>query len=172
MKKIIFIMSIVFIITVLFYQTGKEKYYIPDDSIRFRIIANSDNNIDQTTKQQIKKELEQSFFPLVENSPSKEDTKKIILNNQDIIKTTIDKYNIPYTINYGQNYFPTKEYQGITYEPGNYESLIISLGEAKGNNWWCVMYPPLCLLETKEEKESEEVEYTSFIKEIIKKLTS
>ena len=48
-------------------------------------------------------------------------------------------------INYGKNYFPEKNYKGITYEAGEYESLVISLGEAEGNNWWCVMYPALCI---------------------------
>ena len=77
-----------------------------------------------------------------------------------------ENYKLGYSINFGYNYFPEKEFKGITYEEGMYESLLINLGEAKGNNWWCVLFPPLCLLEAEE---SEEVEYKVFIQELIEK---
>ena len=88
-----------------------------------------------------------------------------LLDNQEIIKETIDKYNIQYSISYGKNYFPNKEYNGVIYEEGEYESLVISLGESQGDNWWCVLFPPLCLI----DEEQDEVEYTTFIKELIDK---
>lgn len=169
MKKIIYVILIIFVLTM--YFSCSKNYMIPDDSIRFRIIANSNSNIDQTTKLQIKKDLESNIFNLLENSKSPEETKEILISNENVIKSTIDKYNIPYTINYGKNYFPTKQYKGITYEAGNYESYVISLGEAKGNNWWCVMYPPLCLLESQGDNYNE-VEYKSYFQEILSKLTS
>jgi stage II sporulation protein R len=59
-------------------------------------------------------------------------------------------------------------YKGKTYKPDNYESLVITLGDGLGENFWCVLFPPLCLLETSDE-EIDDVEYTSFIKEIIDK---
>ena len=64
--------------------------------------------------------------------------------------------------------FPEETYKGITYEAGKYESLLVTLGEGKGDNWWCVLFPPLCLMEA-EETNTDEVEYKSFIKEIIEK---
>ena len=154
----------------LWITKGKNNL-LPEDSIRFRIIANSNNEIDQDVKKLIKKELEGNIFQLLQNSTSPEETRKILKENQSVIKSTIEKYNIPYSINYGKNYFPEKEYNGITYESGEYESLVISLGEASGNNWWCVMYPPLCLLESKGNQYNE-VEYKSYFKEIISQLTS
>ena len=154
----------------LWITKGKNNL-LPEDSIRFRIIANSNNEIDQGVKKLIKKELEGNIFQLLQNSTSPEETRKILKENQSVIKSTIEKYNIPYSINYGKNYFPEKEYNGITYESGEYESLVISLGEASGNNWWCVMYPPLCLLESKGNQYNE-VEYKSYFKEIISQLTS
>ena len=65
------------------------------------------------------------------------------------------------------NYFPEKEYKGVVYEEGEYESLVITLGNGLGENFWCVLFPPLCLLDTEEEPEN--VEYTSFVKEVIDK---
>lgn len=169
MKKIIYIMLM--IITVCLWVTKENENLIPSNSIRFRIIANSNSEIDQTTKLLIKKDLEQNLFPKLENSTSPEETEQIIKDNEQVIKSTIEKYNIPYSINYGLNYFPEKTYKGITYDSGNYESLVISLGEASGNNWWCVMYPPLCLLESNSNN-YDEIEYKSYIKEIISQLTS
>ena len=86
------------------------------------------------------------------------------------VKKLLENQNIKadYEINYGVNYFPEKEYKGITYEEGNYESIVIKLGEGTGENFWCVLFPPLCLLEV-EEKNNDDIEYTSFIKEIIDK---
>ena len=169
MKKIIYIMLI--IIAMCLWITKESENLIPSNSIRFRIIANSNSEIDQTTKLLIKKDLEQNLFPKLENSTSPEETEQIIKDNEQVIKSTIEKYNIPYSINYGLNYFPEKKYKGITYDSGNYESLVISLGEASGNNWWCVMYPPLCLLESNSNN-YDEIEYKSYIKEIISQLTS
>lgn len=169
MKKIIYIVLVIIVLS--FFMTSKNNPVIPDKSIRFRIIANSNSNIDQTTKLLIKKDLEQDFFPLLENSTSIEETREIIEKNEYVIKKTLDSYNIPYTINYGRNHFPEKEYKGVSYNEGDYESLVISLGEAKGNNWWCVMYPPLCLLESNSDK-YDDVEYKFFVQEIIEKLTS
>ena len=169
MKKIIYIILI--LITFSYFLNNKESLLIPNDSIRFRIIANSNSNIDQNTKIKIKQDLQKNFFPLLENAKTKEETKNIIKENESVIKKTLNSYNIPYTINYGSNYFPQKEYKGITYEDGDYESLVISLGEAKGNNWWCVMYPPLCMLESNSDK-YEDVEYKFYIEEVLSKLTS
>ena len=78
----------------------------------------------------------------------------------------LKNYNLPYKINFGYNYFPEKIYRGVTYDEGYYESLLITLGEGKGDNWWCVLFPPLCLLEAEE---STAVEYTTLVGEILKK---
>ena len=169
MKKIIYIVLIINVVCL--WITSEKINVLPEDTIRFRIIANSNNRLDQTTKLLIKKDLETNLFPLLETSTSSEETKMIIENNQQVIKNTIEKYNIPYSINYGKNYFPEKTFQGITYDEGEYESLVISLGEATGNNWWCVMYPPLCLLESNTHQQ-ETIEYKSYFWEIISQLTS
>ena len=169
MRKIIYI---VLIISVMYlWITNENNNVVPDDSIRFRIIANSNSQMDQTTKLLIKNDLEHNLFPLLEDSESLEETKNIIKYNQQVINSTIEKYNIPYSINYGKNYFPEKNYNGILYEEGEYESLVISLGEASGNNWWCIMYPPLCLLENNQSNQPKK-EYKSYLWEIISQLTS
>lgn len=141
----------------------KENKIIEEDSIRFRIIANSNTIEDQNIKKLIKRELELNLFPLVNNATSPYQTKEIIYKNQDKIKKILDKYNVDYKINYGTNFFPEKEYDNYIYEEGEYESLVIELGEAKGNNWWCVMYPPLCLVDSNKK---EDIEYKLYIQEL------
>lgn len=165
MKKTIYIVLIIFVLSIFMYSNN-DRITIPEESIRFRIIANGNELQDQALKQNIKKDLENNLFKLIENSKSIEETRKIINDNRDLIEETLDKYNTPYNINFGYNYFPEKVYDGTTYSAGEYESLVITLGESKGDNWWCVMYPPLCLLDSEEE----EVEYEFFLTRIFKNL--
>ena len=119
MKKGIIILFFIMVILVLVNE--KEKILIPDDAIRFRIIANSD------------------------------EARNIINNNLDKVDSILDKYNVNYNVSFGNNYFPNKNYKGVNYPAGNYESLVITLGEGKGHNWWCVLFPPLCLLDERED---------------------
>ena len=86
---------------------------------------------------------------------------------QDIEKIISQKEE-NYSINFGKNYFPEKIYNDVTYPAGEYESLVITLGDGLGENWWCVLFPPLCLLEAEEEN-IDKVEYKLFAKEIIEK---
>jgi stage II sporulation protein R len=166
MKKILYILSIIFLL--ITFINLKNNKTIQDDSIRFRIIANSNSIEDQNLKKLIKRELEINLFPLVENSKSIYETRNIIHQNEELINSLLSKYNIEYDINYGINFFPEKEYDDYKYKSGNYESLVIKLGEAKGNNWWCVMYPPLCLID-QNSNNKEEIEYKLYIKEILQK---
>ena len=75
-----------------------------------------------------------------------------------------------YDLNYGYNYFPEKSYKGINYPAGEYESLVVTLGDGLGDNWWCVLFPPLCLLEA-SESDLDEAEYTFYFKDIINKFS-
>lgn len=169
LKKIIVLL---FFVTVLIYLTtgNTSGTLIPSDAIRFRIIANSNSLEDQELKMKIREEIEPVFAQIMDSSNSKEETKKLIDQNMSKIEEIIEQYNVEYTINYGNNYFPEKEYKGIIYPEGNYESLVITLGSGLGNNWWCVLFPPLCLLEASEE-ESSNANYTFYIKEVLERFS-
>ena len=169
MKKIIVLL---FFITVLISLTSGNTsgILIPSDAIRFRIIANSNSLEDQTTKINIRKEIEPVFAEMLESSTSKEETKKLINQNIPRFEEIIESYNVEYSIDYGNNFFPEKEYKGIIYPEGNYESLVITLGSGLGENWWCVLFPPLCLLEASVE-ESANTNYTFYIKEVLEKFS-
>ena len=145
----------------------KENILIPDNAIRFRVIANSDSEEDQLLKLEVKDNIEKELYKLVGEANNIDEARNIITNNLDKVDNVLKKYNINYDISYGNNYFPEKTYKGVTYKAGNYESLVITVGEGLGKNWWCVLFPPLCLLEAEESEKTNEVEYKIFIKEIL-----
>ena len=72
-----------------------------------------------------------------------------------------------YTVDFGYNYFPEKKYRGLKYKEGYYESLVITIGEGKGDNWWCVLFPNLCLVDLENKTN---VEYKSWIVEQINRI--
>ena len=145
---------------------------IPDEAIRLRVLANSNSEYDQQIKLQVKDQIQLDLYNLLKETKGIEEARKIIEENLPNISSSVKKilekenYNQDFTINFGYNYFPEKEFKGITYEEGYYESLLITLGSGEGDNWWCVLFPPLCLVEAEE---SDEVEYKFFIKELIDK---
>lgn len=171
MKKIIFILSFI-LLFFLAGNIGEAKVIIPDEAIRLRVIPNSNSKYDQDIKAKVKEDLQKNMFVLLKDSDNIENSRQIINDNLPKIDNDIKKllnslnYPLNYKVNFGYNYFPSKEFKGVAYEDGYYESLVITLGEGKGDNWWCVLFPPLCLMEAEE---SDEVEYASFVKTIIDK---
>ncbi|MGM9849516.1 MAG: stage II sporulation protein R [Bacilli bacterium] len=174
MKKTLLVLSLIIGTYILIGVKAEELVEIPDKAIRIRVIGNSNSEYDQEKKQEIRKEVQLYMQNLLKDAKTTEEARTIINNNLNNLNKNIDtyltqiNYDKDYTINFGLNYFPEKEYKGIKYKEGLYESLLITLGEGKGNNWWCVLFPPICLLEA-EETETNEVEYRSFVKELIEK---
>ena len=168
LKKLIVILFLITLVVCV--SKNESEVLIPSDAIRFRIIASSNNIEDQQIKYEIKNEIEPVLASILSNSQTHDDTKELINENMYKLEEIIDKHNVSYNINYGNNYFPEKTYKGIHYAEGNYESLVITLGEGIGDNWWCVLFPPLCLLEASEAN-YDEITYTTYIKEIIDKFS-
>ncbi len=165
MKKIIIGLFIFMVSAVLLNE--KENLLIPDNAIRFRVIANSDTKFDQDLKMTIKNEVEKELYKIIANVDNIDEARKIINNNLEQIDNIVKKYNVTYDISFGDNFFPEKEYKGVKYQAGNYESLVIKLGSGEGQNWWCVLFPPLCLLD--ENKNLENAEYELYVAKIINK---
>lgn len=174
MKKFIIILLACLSLYVFFSKTNnQEDVRIPDSAIRFRVLANSNSPRDQKIKQDVRDKMQKELYTLLENTKSTKEARNLIQGNMDnfnkILQEEMADKEYSYTIDYGMHEFPEKTYKGITYEAGEYESLLVTLGEGKGDNWWCVLFPPLCLLEAEETTNTNEVEYKSFIKELIEK---
>lgn len=163
MKKFLLLL-----IPLIFFNTNKVKSVnIPDKSIRIRVIANSNSKIDQEEKIKISFKVQSYVQELLSDTKNINEADKIIRKNINNINNEIKKYTDNYHLIYGKNFFPEKRYKGVIYNEGYYDSLIIKLGKGKGKNWWCVLFPPLCLMETDES--IKDVEYRFYIKDIIDK---
>lgn len=173
MKKILILMTILSLVLTMKKVDSKETI-IPKEAIRLRVIANSDNPYDQKIKTEVSILIEQKVQDLLKESSNINEARIILKNNINNLNLYIEEYlhknnyNYDYKISYGDALFPQKKYKGITYEQGEYETLLITIGKGKGKNWWCVLFPPLCLLEA-EETEKDDVEYKFFVQELINK---
>lgn len=171
MKKIMFMLILIVSLSIGMKVSSKE-YIIPKEAIRLRVIASSNSNKDQQVKYKVTNDIQDVLYNLLKNTKNIEDARKIINNNLNYlnseVKKTLQKENYPFSfeLKYGLNYFPEKKYKDVKYSEGYYESLLITLGDGKGDNWWCVLFPPLCLMEAEE---STKVEYKFFVKELIEK---
>lgn len=129
---------------------------IPQDSIRLRILANSDGTQDQLVKRQIRDKIVEQMNQWVselEDPQSLEQARALIREHLPELNTLVgaelEKRNISYAFNVelGVVPFPTKMYGGTVYPAGEYEAVRVTLGAGKGQNWWCVLFPPLCFID-------------------------
>ena len=155
-KKTILILSL-FIITMVYlvypYMEVKNTNSFKEDIIRFHIKANSDMEEDQLLKIKIRDEVLDAMGKEFGNSTSIEETRAIVGNNLDYIKNiaedVVAREGKDYSVNIsmGNKKFPTRQYGNITFPSGEYETVMLTIGEGKGKNWWCVMFPPLCFID-------------------------
>ena len=158
MKKWIFVIMVIIIVGII--NNKSEEVIIPKEAIRFRVIANSNEEEDQETKMFVRDNIQKHLYEDLKTTNNVEEAREKVNENMnkynEIVKESLDKIDNKET------------YKGVTYKEGYYESLVVTLGNGMGDNWWCVLFPPLCLLEVEESK-TEEVEYKFFIKELIDK---
>lgn len=172
MKKIIFVVLTIVVALLVYVNVNADEIVIPTSAIRFRIIANSNSINDQKIKMKVKEYVDNYLGKKLIDVEDTDIAKVIIENELDNLKSGIksillkNNCNSDFVVSYGKNFFPDKLYKGIKYEKGSYDSLVITLGNGAGDNWWCVLFPPLCLLEV-QDNELDDVEYQFFVKKII-----
>lgn len=126
---------------------------IPDEAIRLRILANSDREADQAVKRLIRDKVNHDITEWVAELTSIQEAREVIISHLDEIQATAENVmakeglNQSVKVDFGQAEFPTKLYGQYLYPAGDYEAVIITLGEGEGANWWCVLFPPLCFLD-------------------------
>ncbi|GAA0121251.1 MULTISPECIES: stage II sporulation protein R [Clostridium] len=133
--------------------------------IRFHVIANSDNENDQALKLKIRDKVLEYVSPKLNDSNSIEESRKILAmedeNILNIAREVINENGYSYDVEstLSKEYFPVKTYGNITLPQGKYEAYRIIIGSGEGQNWWCVMFPPLCFVDvTKGSIAYEETE--------------
>ncbi len=169
MKKICitFLVLVIIISTAVIYsaeqpQTQKGEY------LRIHVRANSNLDIDQAVKYKVKDAVVEYLTPLAAKCTDKTTAQALISSNLDKIVALCNQtlanngFNYASRANLRREQFPTRVYGDLTLESGEYDALIIELGEGVGDNWWCVIYPPLCFTSSVGN-----VKYRSAIIEII-----
>ncbi len=172
MKKTI----IIAVCAILFLSLGL-ALFIPSTSskqgfLRIHIRANSNSSVDQNIKYIVKESVVEYLTPLVKDCESVNEAMKVVNDNLDGISKVATSVLKQHGFDYGakavlkDEYFPTRNYGDLVLENGYYDALIVNLGDGAGENWWCVVYPPLCFLGEGQGT----VKYKSLFKEIIDKI--
>ena len=164
---IIVVLTLIMMVTV--YQIGKAEpqgnnaqVVVNDTAIRIRIIPNSNRYEDQQAKKMVRYAMDEYLASNKASFETVESTREFITSNIGQIEATVShvldtiNYENGFEVSYGAHLFPEKQYNGETYEQGYYESLVITIGEGRGNNWWCFMNPDLCLGPNAVSNESED----------------
>ena len=158
MKKILNLSLLTFLLF-LYVFISAQSYVtaiaanLSDAVFRLHVIANSDSDEDQELKLKVRDSLLNYMNEICSNCSTKEEAISVAQNHQNefqkIAENTIisNGYNYSVKINIGNFYFPTKNYGDISLPAGFYDSLRVEIGEAKGQNWWCVMFPSLCFID-------------------------
>lgn len=148
------------------FNLNNELVYedIVNEIIRFHVIANSDSDEDQNLKLKVRDKVVEFVSSSLRNCESLDDARNFLISNkseiESIAKSVVDEngysYNVTSTLS--RENFPDKVYGDVVFPQGEYEAYRILIGEAKGQNWWCVMFPPLCFVDgTKEVVDSKKV---------------
>lgn len=146
----------VFIGTYLTKQTDTYKIQkeIADSIIRFHVRANSDSEEDQELKILVKNRIVQFLEIELQSAASLDEARNILYDVKDeiagIALEVIREEGYEYNVNvyFEQSYFPMKVYGDMSFPPGEYEAFRVDIGDAYGKNWWCVLYPPLCFVDS------------------------
>ena len=153
MKKRIFILflTLTLLIGILTVLPVHSEAQIYDKVLRLHVIANSDSKEDQDLKLLVRDKILEKTSALLASTTTREDAENIIKANmaelQKIAKSIVkaNGYSYPVSIEFSKEEYPTKSYENCAFPKGEYLSLRIKIGDAKGKNWWCVLYPPMCL---------------------------
>ena len=127
--------------------TGRD---ISNAVVRLHIVANSNSERDQKLKLNVRDRIIKDTSHIFEETLSPTQALALASENISLIKNLAEDeikrlgYDYPVTVSVGKEAFPTKTYGNLTLPSGRYNAVKVKIGEAEGENWWCVMYPPLC----------------------------
>ncbi|MBP3376608.1 MAG: stage II sporulation protein R [Clostridia bacterium] len=167
-KKILictFIILSLSLIVGLFPVHGESEIY--DTVVRLHVLANSDTVEDQALKLKVRDEVIKTVSPAVEGCKSQSEAalaiERIMPEIKEAAVRTIEDngYNYSVEVLLGEEYYPTKTYESCAFPEGKYLSLRVLIGEGEGENWWCCLFPPLCLSAATDQGKSNEDAFIS-----------
>lgn len=173
MKKFLIAVALVLVVAataVIVNLKSTERVEAHADYLRIHVRANSNSAEDQQVKYEVKDEVVKYITPYIKECVDKESATDVMKELLPEIEKVCDKalrergYTYGARANIREEKFPTRVYGELTLEEGVYDALIVELGTGTGDNWWCVIYPPLCFTSA-----SADVQYRSVIMDIINK---
>ncbi|WP_352420293.1 stage II sporulation protein R [Proteiniborus sp.] len=150
-SALVIVISAVFVSYIFSSDISSEAY--KSKLIRLHVLANSDSPEDQELKLKVRDKIIANMNDKLGKSQSIDETREIVKNNIDEIKEIAlkeiesNKKDYQVAVSLDNQNFPTKSYGGFTLPAGEYQALRVVIGEGKGQNWWCVMFPPLCFID-------------------------
>ncbi|MBQ7968757.1 MAG: stage II sporulation protein R [Clostridia bacterium] len=139
---------------------------IYDNTLRLHVLAHSDTTEDQQLKLLVRDAIVEKADSLTRGINNFEDAKKVYMDNLDLLKETAQDvviengYSYPVDVVLGEEYYPERQYGTFRLPSGRYTSLKVNIGESDGQNWWCVLFPPLCVDAAKAEEEFVQTGFT------------
>lgn len=158
-KRVAALLAVIVGLVITYFSSGDERDMmdmqegIAEKIIRFHVLANSDSKEDQELKLKVKEKVINYITPFLSNSKDSNESRQILIELTDDIISVANEviksegYDYSVTAGLKDCYFPTKAYGDIVLPPGIYEAYEIEIGESKGANWWCILYPPLCFVD-------------------------
>ena len=154
MRRILIFCSILFLVIMvigLLPVSGEEKIY--DDVIRLHVLANSDSDEDQALKLKVRDGVLTRVGELLSDCPDRESAMKRLSARESLDEIeraaraviVSEGYEYDVSVSLGDEEYPTRTYESLCFPSGTYTSLRVQIGEAEGQNWWCVLFPRLCL---------------------------
>lgn len=156
-KKLTTIILVLF--TTLLGSYAYIEYHQPlnQSVLRLHVVANSDSPADQALKLEIKDQIVTQMGEEFKNVDSAQEARRIAISKKAEIKAvsesmvTAKGYDYPVEVYIGEFEFPTKSYGNLVFPQGRYEAVRVVLGEGEGKNWWCVLFPPLCMVSSSDK---------------------
>lgn len=162
MKKWLgFLMAAVMLVTAFMILPIHGEAELYDNVIRLHVLANSDSEEDQALKLTVRDAVLEKTKTMLENVDSREGAEAVLRENLPIIEQAAKDAlrakgaENSVSVELGQESYPTREYERLAFPAGEYLSLRVMIGEAEGQNWWCVLFPPLCLTAATAQSEQE-----------------
>lgn len=168
LKNIEKALIIAFVLTVAcsftsFFSFARQCEDIPNHVLRLHVLANSDTSEDQELKLYVRNRILTESAGMLDGITDRKEAEQVVRRNMPRLKAAAAEeiaqrgYQYPVDIELENVYFTTRQYRQVTLPAGTYDALRVTIGQAQGKNWWCVMFPPMCLPAAEEKEELDDV---------------
>lgn len=160
-KSLLLALIITVLISFTGFAAGCED--IPNHVLRLHVLANSDSDADQALKLKVRDRIVAESAGLFDGASSREGAEKIASENLQKLQNAAqdevihDGYRYPVRVYLTNMYFTTRQYDSVTLPAGTYDALRVEIGSGAGHNWWCVIFPPLCLPAAEKQEDLKDV---------------